>query len=131
METHLIITAIPKFKDKFLILHRNPDRRTSPNKWAFVSGYIKEFESAESCALRELKEETGLDGEVLKTGNPVIVENNFGRWVVIPVLVEVNSTEVDLCREEHSEFAWVLPSEINRYDCVEGLDKDLKAVGLL
>ena len=45
-----------------LIPHHYPDKTT----WNIPGGKIQKNEDAESAALRELKEETGLDGQIIK-----------------------------------------------------------------
>ncbi|MGI8550565.1 MAG: NUDIX domain-containing protein [Dehalococcoidia bacterium] len=37
-----------------------------PGRWSVVSGFIPKGERAEDAALREVKEETGLDGELVR-----------------------------------------------------------------
>ena len=51
--------------DRILLLKRNVRRRTSPNKWQTPSGFINEGESAEEAVIREVKEETSLNIELL------------------------------------------------------------------
>jgi len=43
---------------RIIMLKRNAQRRTSPNKWQTPSGFMKEGESAEEAVLREVREET-------------------------------------------------------------------------
>lgn len=66
MKTYAIITGVIKFGEKILLLKRNPERHFSPNKWQPVSGFIGEKEPAEDAVLREVKEETGLCGKIVK-----------------------------------------------------------------
>lgn len=129
METKVTTVGIVTFKDEILLLKRTSDRRSSPDLWQTVSGFIKEYESAEDAVLRELKEETGLEGEIETKGDVFEVEDKWGRWVVIPFLISVNSKDVDIDSDEHMDYAWIIPEEIKDYDCVKGVEKDLKAVG--
>ncbi|MEW6295084.1 MAG: NUDIX domain-containing protein [Candidatus Diapherotrites archaeon] len=130
MATYIAAIGIVKFKDKILLLKRNKDRRFSPNKWQPVSGSIKEKETAEKAVLREVKEETGMKGKIVKAGKIFEVTDKWGRWVVAPFLVSVNSNKAKIDRE-HVKYEWIKPKEINRFDCVKGVKKDLKSVGLL
>ena len=68
MKTYFVVTGILKHKNQFLILKKAPNDRNYPNRWSFCSGFVKEFESGEDSCLREIKEETGLDAEIVKTG---------------------------------------------------------------
>ncbi len=60
MKTYSTVAGVVRFKDKFLLLKRTPNRRHSPYKWQTISGHIREKESAEEAVLRELKEEASL-----------------------------------------------------------------------
>jgi 8-oxo-dGTP diphosphatase len=113
-----------------LLLKRNAHRRTSPNKWQTPSGFINEGESAEEAVLREVKEETALDGTIKKSGSAFEVVDEWARWIIIPFLISVKSDRVVIDTREHSDFRWVRVSEISSFECVKGIDKDLKAVGL-
>ena len=66
MATYVAVIGVVKLNDddRILLLKRNARRRTSPNKWQTPSGFLNEGESAEEAALREVKEETSLDGTI-------------------------------------------------------------------
>ena len=128
--TSVIVVGVVQFKDKLLLLKRTPERETSPNKWNFVSGYLEPRETCEEAVIREIKEETGLDGTVKKAGEAFTVEDPYGRWIIVPFLVSVESDQINLDKGEHSEFKWIKPEEIKNYDCVGGIEKDLEALGL-
>ena len=113
-----------------LLLKRNAQRRTSPNKWQTPSGFINEGESAEEAILREVKEETAVDGIIKKSGCVFEVVDEWARWIIIPFLILVKSDKVVIDTREHSEFRWVKVNEVSSFECVKGIDEDLKAVGL-
>ena len=131
MKTHVTVVGIVKFNEKILLLKRNPNRHSSPNKWQPVSGFIEEREAAEDAVLREVKEETELDGKIIKTGKVFEVIDNWGRWIIISFLISVDSDKIKIDPEEHSEYKWIKPREITKFDCVAGIEKDLESVGLL
>jgi len=131
MKTHFVVTGVVKHGDKFLILKKSSDDRNYPNRWSFCSGFVKEFEPAEDSCLREIKEETGLDTQIIKTGKiiEVIDEKNNKKWVIAVYLCEADKTDVKLCHE-NVEFKWVSLDELDDYEFVPGLTKDLKSLGL-
>jgi len=134
IKSYFVVTGVVKHNDGFLILKKSSDDRNYPNKWSFCSGYVKEFESGEDTVLREIKEETGLDAKIVKTGKimEIIDKNNREhpkKWVVAMYLCEVEKTEVKLCHE-NQEFKWVTTQELKDYDFVPGLEKDLNSLGL-
>ena len=131
MKTYATVIGIVKFGEKILLLKRNPNRHSSPNKWQSVSGFIEEREAAEDAVLREVKEETDLEGKIIKAGRAFEVTDDWGRWIIIPFLISVDSNKVKIDLEEHSEYKWVKPEEITNFDCVAAIRKDLETVGLL
>ncbi len=135
MATYLAVIGVVKLDDDrddciILLLKRNAQRRTSPNKWQTPSGFIDEGESAEEAVLREVKEETGLEGTIKKSGSVFEVVDEWARWIIVPFLIIVKSDKVVIDAREHSEFRWVKVNEISSFECVKGIDEDLKAVGL-
>jgi 8-oxo-dGTP diphosphatase len=135
MSTYVAVIGVVKQDDSILLLKRNAQRRTSPNKWQTPSGFMKEGESAEEAVLREVKEETSLDGIIEKSGKAFEVIDEWGRWIIIPFLISIKSAEnkviVVIDTKEHSEFKWVKIEDISNFECVEGVEEDLKGVGLM
>jgi 8-oxo-dGTP diphosphatase len=131
MATYVAVIGIVKLDDdRILLLKRNARRRTSPNKWQTPSGFMNEGESAEEAVLREVKEETSLDGTIMKSGSAFEVVDKWARWVIVPFLISAKSDEVAIDTSEHSEFRWVNVDEVSSFECVEGINEDLRAVGL-
>ena len=132
MATYVAVIGVVKLNDddRILLLKRNARRRTSPNKWQTPSGFLNEGESAEEAALREVKEETSLDGTILKAGRAFEVLDEWARWVIIPFLISVKSDKVIIDTKEHSEFRWIKVDEVSSFECVKGIEEDLKSLGL-
>jgi 8-oxo-dGTP pyrophosphatase MutT (NUDIX family) len=130
MGTYATVVGIVKFGEKVLLLKRNHNRSSSPDKWQFVSGFIKERESAEDATLREVKEETGLDGKIASSGKVFEVTDKWGRWILTPFLISVMSDKIVIDPNEHSEYKWILPQEVVKFDCVAAIKEDMEAVGL-
>lgn len=57
--TDIVVLASHKCTIKVLLVKRGNE--PFKGKWALPGGFLNEDETAEECALRELKEETGLD----------------------------------------------------------------------
>ena len=135
MATYVAVIGVVKLdddqeEDYILLLKRNALRRTSPNKWQTPSGFMNEGESAEEAVLREVKEETTLEGTIKKSGSAFEVVDEWARWIIIPFLISVKSDKVVIDTREHSEFRWVKVNEVSSFECVKGINEDLKAVGL-
>lgn len=135
MATYVTVIGVVKLDDDrdddcILLLKRNARRRTSPNKWQTPSGFMKEGESAEEAVLREVKEETALEGTIKKSGSAFEVVDEWARWIIVPFLILVKSDKVVIDTREHSEFRWVKIDDVSSFECVKGIEEDLEAVGL-
>ena len=132
MKTYFVVSGIVKNKGKVLILKKSPKDWSYPNKWSFCSGYVKEFESAEDTVLREIKEEIGLEGKIVKNGRIFQKDDKLKRkrWVITPFLCEVKSRNVRL-DHENVDYRWINYKDIKKYPTVPGLEKDLKVLGLM
>ncbi|MFB6265850.1 MAG: NUDIX domain-containing protein [Candidatus Nanohaloarchaea archaeon] len=126
-----VAVAVPysEEKDRFLVLKRAESHDPFPERWEFSAGYMEEGEDAGKAALRELEEETGLKGEVVRTGEPHLVDTGDRMFRVHPFLVKVDGTEVEIT-EEHVDYRWEDVPEIRGLDTVDGLMADLRAVGV-
>ncbi len=123
-----VAVAYSPWKDRFLILKRAEGYDVFPRCWDFPSGRI-ENEDPRKTALRELKEETGLSGQVLRSGDCFEVETEYGNFLINPFLVKVDSDEVSLS-EEHEEYRWINSAELEEMETVKALEKDFEAVGV-
>lgn len=113
--------------EQFLVVQRSA-HDSMPLKWEFPGGGVDETDdSIKSAALRELEEETGLKGEVLRRGDSgkVELEDRILEFHVFEV--EVSGKEVELS-DEHRDFQWVSKDKIKKLDSNEGMKKDMEAI---
>jgi ADP-ribose pyrophosphatase YjhB (NUDIX family) len=130
-----IVSNFIMHKEKILLLKRSSVRKYGKSKWGVVSGFIERGEDPYQAAIREILEEISVKSKDLKLikksetiKTPEEKENIL--WVVHPFLFEIDSDKIKLDKE-HEEYMWINPKEINKFDFVVGLDKDMKALGLL
>ena len=93
---------------KFLILKRN-EKKLYEHLWQGVAGKIEKDEEAWQTAIRELKEETGLEPVKMFVADHVsqFYEKHGDRVNLVPVFgIEVDSKNVILS-DEHIEYKWV------------------------
>lgn len=126
----LHIFKIEKNKLRFLLLKRSSHEKY-PNIWQMITGKIKANESAFETAIRELKEETGLDAEEIFTvpivNSVYLIEND--EVCLIPVFVcRVNARSEVKISSEHSEFKWVNADEAIKLLKWEGQKKSVKLI---
>ncbi len=102
-------------------------RSFAPGRWSVVSGFIPRGEPAEQTALREVKEETGLDAEIVRFMGTHVYEGRPDQLVVafhvrvtggVPVagddVDEVELAPPDLARlREGSTSHWLVQQLID------------------
>ena len=82
------------------------------NRWSIPGGSLEKGETYLECALRELKEETGVNIE-----NP---QSCFGKWTLCVPFFRWTSfffstdTEAELTPSEFSVLKWLTPEELGK-----------------
>ncbi|MBU2579184.1 NUDIX domain-containing protein [Patescibacteria group bacterium] len=128
-----VLTCFVKYNDKILLLKRSNEVRVYQGLWNSVAGYLDEFRPLEEKAREELREELGITADLIKQtkmGQPYeMIDNNVQKiWIIFPVLVELNKKPAIKLDWEHTEYQWISPSELKKFDVVPSLDKTLAKV---
>jgi 8-oxo-dGTP pyrophosphatase MutT (NUDIX family) len=121
---------------KFLIMQRHDNEDIYPGLWELPSGKKEELEEAESSLIREIKEEAGVDVEILL---PVSVFNyqiekpdELRDSTQINFLVKIKEGQEVKISDEHQAYAWVGKGELDNYGMSEATKGVLvKAFALL
>ncbi len=100
---------------KYLIGKRSESKRFAPGQWEFISGFVEPNESPHKTIMRELLEETGLEGVIIKSGAPYTIMDEEGKWTSIPFLIEAQSATFRRNADDHSEMRWVNTVELQEY----------------
>ncbi len=111
--------------DKKILLIKNKNG----GHWSFPKGHVEKGESEIQTALRETKEETGLDVEIRRDIDPVSVKYSPKKGVWKEVLYFVSSYksgEVEIQKEEVADHKWC-----NFYDAAKIITFDNEANALL
>ncbi|MFB6145171.1 MAG: NUDIX hydrolase [Candidatus Nanohaloarchaea archaeon] len=118
-------------KEKFLIVKRGDDRPGSfPGCWEFPGGSIEDGENPKEAALRELMEETGFIGELIREGESFEVKTEDDYYIIHPSLVTVEGDEPELSKE-HIRYRWVEIEETEGLETVGKFRQDLVSVGVI
>jgi 8-oxo-dGTP diphosphatase len=113
--THqLAVNAYLLKENRFLLLKR----ATPPYIWAPPGGHLEKDEDPEKGLQREVREETGLEIEILAVANTW-----FGLWrnqplLAIDYLTAYRAGSVELSTE-HSDYRWLTMDELVRGDPVQ------------
>jgi dATP pyrophosphohydrolase len=107
---------------EFLLLKRSK-KEIYPELWQMVTGRIEEGETAYQAAIREIKEETGLNPEriwVVPNVN-TFYSHELNEISLLPVFAAKveGMKEIKIC-DEHTESCWYKPEEARRLLAWEG-----------
>jgi len=88
-----------------------------PLKWEFPGGKVKENENLEACLKREIKEELGVEIEILeRLPSNFHIYSNF-KLELIPFRCSLQTYEIDLL--EHSRVLWLPIEKLKELDWAE------------
>jgi 8-oxo-dGTP diphosphatase len=102
MRTQEVLIVIRR-GDEFLVVHRSPENDAY---WHQIAGGVEDGETFAEAAVRELREETGLEAEVQPLDSPFRYESVHVEAFLVDVPPEWEPT-LDW---EHDEYRW-LPRE--------------------
>ena len=125
-----IVTSFIKNDGKVLLLKRSDKVKTMKGLWAGVSGIIEYNEIPLNRAKIEIFEEVGLKEDqikILKSLNEMRITSpqyKNHEWVVYPFLFTTENLEIKL-NWENSDYCWINPKEITKFETVPNLDKVL------
>lgn len=107
---------------KFLAVQKGRDS-SHPMKWEFPGGKILEHETPEHCIVREIKEELGVEIQILEQGNSVKFNYSDKRILLIPFICMVISGQIAL--NEHVEIKWF---DYDHWKNIDWLDADAELI---
>lgn len=106
----------------FLMLHRTKKQNDmNKDKWIAIGGHLEEGESKEECAIREVKEETGLILHSLKYRAKLTFINDDYNEIMHLFTSDDFSGELIECNE--GDLEWIKKEDILSLNIWEG-DKD-------
>lgn len=107
------VVAAIIFKDgKVLIAKRKPEKSLG-GFWEFPGGKIEEGEAPETTAIREIKEELGIQISVDRYLSESVYQYDFGTINLKGYICKFMSGEMSL--NDHSEVKWVNIDELKLY----------------
>ncbi|HBO4813837.1 TPA: (deoxy)nucleoside triphosphate pyrophosphohydrolase [Pseudomonas aeruginosa] len=108
-----VAAAVIYLNDKVLITRRAPGEKLA-GIWEFPGGKLEAGETPQTCIVRELREELGVEsvaGEILTTS---LYTYPGGAVELIAVVVSLRSTALKL--QVHDLAKWIPPHELLSYD---------------
>ena len=105
--------------DEVLMLYRNKKKNDiNEGKWIGVGGRKEPNETIDECAIRETKEETGLDVHSLSCcGEVLFVDENFK---IMMYIYEITDFSGELIECDEGDLKWIPIKDIYNYPMWEG-----------
>ena len=121
---------------RVLILQHNKNEDIFPNMWELPSGKREFLEDSESCLIREIKEETGLNVKIIMPFSifdyQIKKPKEIRDTTQINFLVRVVNQKKVKLSPEHQNFAWISKNDIEKYQLSKATKKViLKAFELI
>lgn len=106
-----VVMCIVKHEDKLLLVHRKG--KDANLSWAFPGGTVEENETVEQVAVRELKEETNLDGKFeCIIGDRI---HPYSKKHMAYVAMTPTTFEMKLGDDDLDDLKWVEISQLRDY----------------
>ena len=118
----VVVGGVVLKDNKILILKRHENEKILPGMWELPSGKLEFNERPHEGVLREVKEETGIDAEVISPFDvfDYIIEKGDSKRhsVQINFLLKMVSETVKIS-DEHQDYAWVSQEELDNFEVSE------------
>lgn len=119
MQRNIVVTleCFVKKDDKYLMLHRNPNKRIMPDIWMAPGGHREFNEGLFECARREIFEETGLhikNIQIKAAGNAYV--KDIDQEFYFHMLTADYAGEKLKTNDADGTFAWLTYEEIVKLD---------------
>lgn len=111
--------------DEILVLRRHPKSRTNPHKWELPGGKVDPGEFFDNALIREIKEETSLDGKIGDFCEAVQDDYVHKRTVQIIMYLKDLKGEVKIS-DEHDDWMWASLDKIKELELSTAFEKVLK-----
>ncbi len=112
----VVVAAIIERRDRRLLIGQRRRSDTSPLKWEFPGGKVREGETPEAALARELREELG--AALLRCREIARVKHRYAETAE-PLEIRffaAGIADTELVPTVFEQVAWVLPRELAEYD---------------
>ena len=113
MKRKIVLTAIIRYIDEYLVVQRSMNDDFLPGSWEFPGGNIEENELILEALEREVNEEIGLNIKNLEKNlvhfyDEIKEKNEKYHYIELDFLIEANNKDFNIIlSDEHENFTWV------------------------
>lgn len=127
--TYIAVKALIKNKETFLILkNKDSDQNDELSGWETPGGRLENGEEILTGLKREIKEETGLETNILFPFNAYSGSTEPEDAIIgINYIAEYTGGDVIIDPNEHSKYKWATIPEIRKLTKSIGLQKEINA----
>lgn len=129
MRPEVCVGAIAVDNERLLLVRRG--RGTAAGFWSVPGGRVEAGETLAEAVVRELAEETGIEGVCDRMVGLVELLGDDHHYVIIDFLVEVLDGQEPVAGDDAVEAAWVPLPEVSDYALVDGLAEFLHEHGII
>jgi dihydroneopterin triphosphate diphosphatase len=86
---------------------------------------LEKDDNMEKIALREIRDELGVEGNILAKMDSVMNEEKGQKIIVAPFLAMIENENVRL-NNEHTEYRWVNLGDLKKYDTIKNTEIIIK-----
>ena len=104
-----VIIIVVNDRKQILLQKRSANKKYFPNKWALCSGLVISGESCDEAAVRELKEELGVEFQI---SDLHLLEGNLNLTRFYYVITNYDESQFVIQKEELSSVKWFDLDEI-------------------
>ena len=116
------VTAAIILKDNQALIAKRKSTDSLGNKWEFPGGKIEDNETSEECLVRELKEEFGININVVNYFGESIYQYPDFKIKLIAYKCKWINGQISL--NAHDDYKWIPINKLGKYDFAEA-DKPL------
>lgn len=113
--TQIVVAAVIERGDRRILIGQRRKTDTSPLKWEFPGGKVRDGESPEQALARELLEELGVPMKRCLQIASALKDNPDGSGLEVRFFV-VELERLEIAPGPFEAVAWVLPKELSEYD---------------